>query len=130
MTTTLETVMTEPEDFLTPRKYKIKYQCDLCGHVYSRTYKAIPVKDPDCPSKACIAKQALKAAQRENENLKRMLSSGEAPAQTGNNVRVKAVDETAKIVMEDYNMTNLKDNIRSGEIGCTEIAGPTTSDGG
>jgi hypothetical protein len=36
-------------------------------------------------------------------------------AQIGKNVRVKAVDETAKIVMEDYQMTDLKDNIRHGE---------------
>jgi hypothetical protein len=113
--TTLGMTMTEPENFLMPRKYKIRYQCDLCGHQYSRTYKAIPIKDPPCPSKACVAKQQLIAAQREMENLRRMVAEGVAPAQTGANTRVKAVDETAKIVMEDYKMTDLKDNIRHGE---------------
>lgn len=120
---TLGHTMTEPEDFLTPRKYKIRYKCDLCGHEYSRTYKAIPIKDPACPSKACIAKQQLIAAQKEMENLRRMVEQGVPPAQHGNNVRVKAVDETAKIVMEDYNMTDLKDNIRQGESVAPKLPG-------
>jgi hypothetical protein len=52
---------------------------------------------------------------RENENLRQMLEEGRAPATIGQNIRVKAVDETARIVMEDGHYTDLRDNIREGE---------------
>jgi hypothetical protein len=107
--------MIESDTFLEPTKYKIRYQCDLCGHNYTRTYKVIPKVDPACPSKACQTKQQLAAMKKEMENLKRMVEAGAAPAQTGGNVRVQAVDETAKIVMEDYQMSDLRDGIRPGE---------------
>jgi hypothetical protein len=114
-TTMLGHTMIESDTFLEPTKYKIRYQCDLCGHNYTRTYKVIPKVDPACPSKACQTKQQLAAMKKEMENLKRMVEAGAAPAQTGGNVRVQAVDETAKIVMEDYQMSDLRDGIRPGE---------------
>ena len=116
LTTTMLGHTVIPSDtFLEPTKYKIRYQCDLCGHNYSRTYKVIPKNDPACPSKSCQTKQQLVAMQKEMANLKRMVEAGAAPAQTGGNVRVHAVDETAKIVMEDYQMSDLRDGIRPGE---------------
>jgi len=116
LTTTMLGHTVIPSDtFLEPTKYKIRYQCDLCGHNYTRTYKVIPKNDPACPSKSCQTKQQLVAMQKEMANLKRMVEAGAAPAQTGSNVRVHAVDETAKIVMEDYQMSNLRDGIGPGE---------------
>lgn len=115
MTVTLGIDMNKSDNFLEPTKYKIRYKCELCGHEYSRTYKAIPIKDPSCPSKACIAKQELASLKQQMANLQRMIEEGHAPGQIGNKVVVKAVDETARIVMEDYKMTDLKDNIRHGE---------------
>jgi len=105
----------EDDGYLAPKKFRISYRCDLCGHEYKRTYKAIPKNDPPCPSKACSTKQEMESLKKQIENLTRMVAEGAAPAQTGKNVRVKAVDQTAQIVMEDYNMTDLKDNIRPGE---------------
>ena len=105
----------DPEGFMQPRRYKVSFSCEKCGHQWHRTYKAVPKKNPACPNKSCSEASELEQLKRENENLKRMLESGEAPAQIGKNVRVKAVDETAKIVMEDFHMTDLKDGIRAGE---------------
>ena len=50
MTLTLGIDMDKSDSFLEPTKYKIRYQCELCSHEYSRTFKAVPVKDPPCPS--------------------------------------------------------------------------------
>jgi hypothetical protein len=123
MTVTLGIDMNKSDNFLEPTKYKIRYKCELCGHEYSRTYKAIPVKDPLCPSKACIAKQELASLKQQMANLQRMIEEGHAPGQIGNKVVVKAVDETARIVMEDYKMTDLKDNIRHGESVAPKLPG-------
>jgi len=123
MTVTLEINMNKSDTFLEPTKYKIRYKCELCDHEYTRTYKAIPINDPPCPSKACIVKQELVAMKKQMDNFQRMLESGQGPGQIGNKIVVKAVDETARIVMEDYQMTDLKDNIRQGEAVAPKLPG-------
>ena len=123
MALTLGIDMDTSESFLEPTKYKIRYQCELCGHEYSRTYKAVPKKDPPCPNKACLAKQELTAMKKQLANLERMIQEGRGPGQIGDKVVVKAVDETARIVMEDYKMTDLKDNIRHGEAVAPKLPG-------
>lgn len=42
-------------------------------------------------------------------------ASNRAPGIIGGNVQIKAIDETAKIVMEDYGYTNLRDDVRPTE---------------
>lgn len=42
-------------------------------------------------------------------------ASNRAPGIIGTNVHVKAIDETAKIVMEDYGHTDMRDDVRPGE---------------
>jgi hypothetical protein len=79
-----------------------------------RTFKAVPIKTPPCPSKGLRRQQEIDALKRQMANLQKMIETAR-PSQIGNKVVVKAVDETAKIVMEDYKMTDLKDNIRHGE---------------
>ena len=44
-----------------------------------------------------------------------MLEEQRAPGLIGASVMVKAVDATAEIVMQDYKLTDLKDNVRAGE---------------
>jgi hypothetical protein len=123
MTLTLGIDMDKSDSFLEPTKYRIKYQCELCGHEYSRTYKAVPIKDPPCPSKVCVAQQELTSLKQQVANLQRMVEEGRGPGQIGDKVVVKAVDETARIVMEDYKMTDLKDNIRQGEAVAPKLPG-------
>jgi hypothetical protein len=117
--------MQEPDGYLQPKKYRIKCECALCGTVYySKWAKAPPKKDPPCPNKRCIAIAETAQLRREVENLKAMLQSGHAPATIGNNPRVQAVDKTADIVMTDYKMTDLKDNIRMGDSMAPKLPGP------
>ena len=123
MTLTLGIDMDKSDSFLEPTKYKIRYQCELCCHEYSRTFKAVPVKDPPCPNKACLAQQELASLKKQVENLQRMVQEGHAPGLIGDKVVVKAVDETARIVMEDYKMTDLKDGIRHGEAVAPKLPG-------
>ena len=123
MTLTLGIDMDKSDSFLEPTKYKIRYQCELCSHEYSRTFKAVPVKDPPCPNKACLAQQELASLKKQVENLQRMVQEGHAPGLIGDKVVVKAVDETARIVMEDYKTTDLKDGIRHGEAVAPKLPG-------
>jgi hypothetical protein len=109
------TELLEPEGYMQPRKVRVSFQCGDCGHEWSRVYKTVPAKDPPCPNKACSDASQLAQLRHENENLRRMLEEGRPPAQIGKNPTVKAVDTTAEIVMQDYGMTDLRDNIRQGE---------------
>lgn len=105
----------EPDGYLQPARTRVFFRCGKCGYDFNRVYKVVPSHDPACPNKRCAEDTRLAALERENENLRKMLEEGHAPAQIGKNVRVKAVDATADIVMSDYSMTDLKDGIRPGE---------------
>ena len=103
------------EGFMQPSKKRITFLCAKCGHQWTRTYRAEPKSDPACPAKGCAESQQLADLKRQVENLTRMIETQSAPAQIGNNVKVRAVDTTAQIVMEDNKMTDLRDGIRMGE---------------
>jgi hypothetical protein len=107
--------LVDSEDFMAPRRVRVSYRCEACGHSWSRVYKATPKSDPPCPNKACAQTREMAELKRQVANLTAMLSEGRAPATIGASIIVKAVDETARIVMEDHNMTNLRDGVRHGE---------------
>ena len=106
------------EGYMAPKRRVVKCRCLRCGHVYTKkmpkTWK-LTDPDPPCPKKACKAAIAAEEAIKRAENVESMIETGRTPGHIGNNDRVKAVDETAKIVMEDYQMSDLKDNIRAGD---------------
>lgn len=114
-TTSVESEWVDSEHYLGPRMKRITFECGKCGHRWVRTLKAEPRKDPPCPNRRCVEVSRLAELERENENLRCMLEEGRAPASIGQNLRVKAVDETARIVMEDQHLTDLRDNVRMGE---------------
>ena len=103
------------DGYMEPDRYRVKCRCLRCGHVYSRIYKAVPKVDPPCPKKACKQALAAEQAAKEVAHVEAMIETGETPGHIGENVRVKAIDETAKIVMEDLKMTDLRDDMRPGE---------------
>lgn len=113
----------DSDSYLGQQMKRITYQCPLCDHVFTRTYKAEPKIDPKCPSKSCGDKAMIAELSRRVDNLTRMLESGVAPPQIGNNPRVKAVDVTADVVMKDHRLTDLKDNIRPGETMAPKLPG-------
>lgn len=106
----------QPDGFMEPRRYRVRCQCERCGHVYHSAWaKAPPRRDPPCPRKKCIEAAARAVSDAEIERLQQMLLEQRGPPTVGANVQVRATDATADIVMADYGMTDLKDNIRQGE---------------
>ena len=100
---------------MAPDRYRVKCKCLRCGHIYSRIIKRLTDPNPPCPKKACKTAIATAQAEKEAAHVEEMIESGETPGHIGNNVRVKAVDATAEIVMQDYGMSDLKDNLRAGD---------------
>jgi hypothetical protein len=84
------------------RPYLVHLHCTDCGHTYKRKLKSLDSPDPPCPK--C----------RKKEFSAGFDVAGKAP-HYGGSIGVKAIDETAKIVMEDYKLTDLKDNVRVGD---------------
>lgn len=105
----------QPEGFMEPKRYRVSYRCEKCGHAWKKTYKAIPSDDPACPSVKCAVDTATAALALQVANLTRMLQEQRAPGVIGDKLGVKAIDMTAEMVMRDNNLTDLKDNIRTGE---------------
>jgi hypothetical protein len=98
-----------------PRMYRITCECQRCGREFSWTAKTPGGKDRPCPRKACKTMARKEQVQREAENLAKIILEQRAPGHIGDKVIVKAIDQTAEVVMKDYGMTDLKDNIRAGE---------------
>lgn len=86
--------------------YKITCRCTRCGTKWKRRTKNPESPDPACPNLACGEIPVIIGMD---------LTSNKAPATIGGNIAVKAMDETAAIVMQDYGMTDLRDDVRQGE---------------
>lgn len=87
-------------------KYKITYRCQRCGGKFSKL-----VSNPDTAKLKCQNMDCRHV----QKNIGLDLSAGTSPGIVGASNVVKAVDETARIVMEDYGLSNLKDNLREGD---------------
>lgn len=86
--------------------YRITCQCSRCGFRWKRRTKNPDSPDPACPNLACGEMPVPIGMD---------LTSNRAPATIGASVGVRAIDETANIVMQDYGMTNMRDDVREGE---------------
>ena len=108
--------MDEPEGFMEPKVYRARFLCSRCNKIfYSPWLKAPPKKIYPCPRIKCREAAAAEAALADNRRFSAIAESGKPPGHIGDKTIVKAVDETARIVMEDHKMTNLRDGIRQGE---------------
>ncbi len=104
--------------------FETKYSCSDCTHVFSVVTENRPKgRCPSCPeckkknhaTLRSISKSNRSYTQKElDHNTQDILQSRQAPAM-GKSDFTKAMDLTANIVMEDCNMTNLRDNLREGE---------------
>jgi len=110
------------------KKYQLVLRCKdwRCKNKYKRTVEIGDDEDiadyPDPPCPKC-----LKRAKREDaaqqatapipiEPFEESLAQGKTgPALNGQKIVVKAIDTAAKIAMEDYHLTDLKDNLRQGD---------------
>lgn len=104
------------DSYLGPTKYRIRCRCLRCGHEYNRIVAKLTDKDPLCPKKVCKVARAAEERVAMERNFRAMIEAERGPGHIGNNTMVKAVDKTAEIVQADYGLTNLKDNIRQGDI--------------
>jgi hypothetical protein len=109
----------EQEGYHAPSRLRIHYRCLRCGHEYSRIAKSLSVPDAPCPLKACKAIEAARAA----ENIARVVESRTAPGIIGDKPIVGVIDSVATQVMEDYKMTNLRDDVRMGETMAPKLPG-------
>lgn len=111
----LETESVEPDRFMGPTRFRLTCRCLRCGREYSKVVSRITDANPPCPRKACKAAALEEEVERRAKNMAAIIESQRAPGHIGANNTVKAVDETARIVMDDYHLTDLKDSVRPGE---------------
>lgn len=115
-------------------KYQLVLRCRACKHRYKRVLELLEderiedMPNPPCPK--CAKKKIERADAYEtatpaiaHAGIEEVLAAQAAPGIVGAQV-VKAIDQTAKIVMEDYHLTNLKDNVREGDTMAPRLAFP------
>lgn len=104
------------DGFMQPAKRRLKLRCLRCGKVYySKPFVVVPRDDPPCPRRKCAIDRAVEERLANDERFQKMIAEERAPGLIGDKPVVKAIDETAKIVMTDYNLTNLSDSMRQGD---------------
>jgi hypothetical protein len=87
------------------------HHCRVCG----RTWKSRPFKSRETAEAARLPKCPNLACGTEATPIGMDLSKNRAPATIGANLRIKAVDETARIVMEDHGLGDLRSDQRMGD---------------
>jgi DNA-directed RNA polymerase subunit RPC12/RpoP len=106
-----------------------KYRCSDCNHEFERKTEHDPRKrgrTPSCPECKKNKHPTVKSVSKSNveytqekldTNFQQMIQSGKTPSLHGTNNFNKALDLTAKICMEDQNMTdiNIGSNLRQGD---------------
>lgn len=113
----------EPDQFMGPKRYRIKLRCLRCRKIYSYVTTRLTDKDPPCPKMECVEALIAEATARAESNMREILESQTPPGVIGQSIQVKAIDTTASIVMEDHKMTDLKDRIRTGEAMAPKLPG-------
>ena len=97
-------------------KYQLTIRCTVCGTRFKRIMSAddedalAALPDPPCPY-----------CHRRPRKRKAFDFRGKAPA-VGGSVAVRAVDQTAQIVMEDHKLTDLRSDVREGETMAPKLA--------
>jgi hypothetical protein len=107
-------------------KYQLVLRCKSCTHRYKRIVvidddEAIEdYPDPPCPkcAKRSERRDAYETATPAipHDGMDGIIASQRAPGINGASPIVKAIDQTADIVMKDYALSDLKDSVRQGEV--------------
>lgn len=107
-------------------RYRPSYHCKECSHVWKgkpasslsglsaeqdAEYRVAMFGTPPCPN--CGAVTTPRGID---------LSLNKAPATIGANLQVKAIDETQKIVTEDYGLSDIRSDVRPGETATPKLA--------
>lgn len=106
--------------------FSAKYKCSDCSHVFERVTERDPRKGgraPGCPQckknkhptiKSVSKSNVMHTQQQLDKNTQEIIDTKKFPSMGKSNF-TKAMDATADIVMQDYNMTDLQDNLRVGD---------------
>ena len=105
-------------------KFQLVLRCRSCKHKYKRIVAAdseedvADIPDPPCPK---CAKKTRRTDVMETASAPIPFTGfdptrGTAPGIIGGNKMVKAIDKTAEIVMQDHHLSDLKTNVREGDI--------------
>lgn len=120
----VDTTPLPPDGYLAPKRYRHFFRCTRCGHEYHRDSAKITIKDAPCPKVKCRVAREVEEKLAADENMRVMLEEQKPPGQLLRSNATQAVDKTAEIVMQDYGLTNLNDNIRAGEIAAPKLPPP------
>jgi hypothetical protein len=110
--------------------YLVTLRCSE-GHMWTRRTKNPASADPPCPILDCASRQSPRNGTRvtyptdetpAGPPIGMDLSLNKAPATIGGNIQVKAIDETANIVMQDYGFTDLRSDVRETESAAPKLA--------
>lgn len=98
-------------------RYKIICRCTRCNHRWNRFTADITSPDPPCPRVTMRDDDGkpVSTCGKETVPIGMDFSSTRAPALGGTSIRTKAIDETAEMVMQDYGLTDMRDDVREGE---------------
>ena len=129
------------------RYRRTSYRCSDCKFCFDKLRKfavdkyphgtdlPMPKKDPDCPQCEKVKKVSLRNSVTDDTHRHINPSNAEggfvggtpeAPAKAftmGGSNFTKAMDATADIVMKDYGLTNLQDNLRAGDTMAPKLQG-------
>jgi hypothetical protein len=105
-------------------KFELVLRCRSCKYKYKRVIYCEPDEIDDEPNPPCpkcekkarrtdVYEQATPALP--HAGMAGVIEAASAPGIVGA-PQVKAIDTAARIVMEDHHLTNLKDNVREGDI--------------
>lgn len=111
-----------PDGYLQPKKFRLRLRCLRCGHEYrTKPLVAVPKLDPPCPRQECVVEREVERRLVERERIDRMIEERRAPAQGGRSPVVGVIDRVAEQVMRDYKLTDLNDNMRTGDIAAPKL---------
>ena len=117
----VETLPADPDEFMGPRRFRITCLCNRCNRQFSYVTTSVSAADRPCPRKKCKAAALQEEIERKARNLAVIIAEQRAPGVVGDKIITKAIDATAQIVMEDHKMTDLQDNLRTGDIAAPKL---------
>jgi glutaredoxin len=101
--------------------FKSSYKCSDCKYQFEKITKNFPKKDPSCPKCKQVKKVNFKSSVSDkthnlddDSRVQEMIAARKPPS-SGKSNFTKAMDYTSEMVMQDYQMTNLQDNLREGD---------------
>lgn len=106
--------------------YRTSYHCSVCGTSWkSKIFRSAGSRTPEEDAEFRIATNGTPPCPKCGAFSPPRgidFSNPRAPAVVGQNLQVKAIDETQKIVTQDYGLTDIRSDVRMGETAAPKLA--------